>query len=224
MRGQQPVAAARSGIGRAAAARLQKVQSSRSGRLRPRQSRRHGCACSPPSELQGRSCDSASILLWQHNQLCARREDTFDMDILTPESLCSRAHVANVSAQWFSDVVGLAPAAAAAALAAAEVPRPAALLATLQRAGRHLALCADRSSDRQHFRNSPSSAAPFQQLSILQPLPAPGQQLLGVCPQVIYCGDAPARHAGLRLAHHRVCCRAGWCWRRRGTCRWRCLH
>jgi len=38
LRGQQPVAAARSGIGRAAAARLQKVQGSRSGRLRPRQS------------------------------------------------------------------------------------------------------------------------------------------------------------------------------------------
>jgi hypothetical protein len=39
---------------------------------------------------------------------------------------------------------GLAPAAAEAHLAAAGLPRPAALLAALQRAGRHLTLCSDR--------------------------------------------------------------------------------
>lgn len=39
---------------------------------------------------------------------------------------------------------GLAPAAAAAALTAAGVPRPHQLLAALQRAGRHLSLCTDR--------------------------------------------------------------------------------
>lgn len=46
--------------------------------------------------------------------------------------------------QHISTGAGLAPAVAEAHLAAAGLPRPAALLAALQRAGRHLTLCSDR--------------------------------------------------------------------------------